>query len=672
MLRGNKIIADETRDGPEEISQEIEGYFQGRGIALIHAIHKASLNGIAGAKDLQDAIDERIEEVKRLKKTSRSYADVVEYLIVHGLDNKEALRKKLEEFEASEYIEVLDISEGVDEGLRGSFILTAVFVKRKIQKYFTEVLKEIKTALDDVPGNQRLYFLRSAVPETAEALKGIEGGFIAALQYLPNILENERYDFLQLAVPEAAEALKGIEGGFIVALKALPDIPENKRSDFLRYAVPAAGKVAKTKEELIEVLKEIKTALDDVPENKRSDFLRYAVPAAGKVAKTKEKLIEILREITAALKDIPENKRDDFLGLAVPEAAEALKRMEGGFIAALQYLPNILENERYDLLGSAVPAAGKVAKTKGELIEVLREIGTALDDIPENKKYAFLRLAVPEAAEALKGIERGFIAALQYLPNILENERSAFLISAVPAAGKVAKTKGELIEVLKEIKTALDDIPGNQRYNFLRYAVPAVAQRFLESDQSVPFIDFLIKDINQNYGIKIILPLKSVAEPEDSALRGETQDTQGDVGQEVVDPDGDPAALGESGQEPGAKAHPTGRQAADRPDPAALGTADDKVENPGGSPSADLTKGGIDVRKMEDVLKTKGKGFVFDPAVLGVGGVNAPDFQNLPGLTPVIFQINIVPLQDLPAVFLGIRQKEPEKERDLSLLGIPK
>ena len=81
------------------------------------------------------------------------------------------------------------------------------------------------------------------------------------------------------------------------------------------------------------------------------------------------------------------------------------------------------------------------------------------------------------------------------------------------------------------------------------------------------------------------------------------------------------------------------------------------------------TQGGIDVRGTEDVLKTKGQGVVFDPATWGdpaFTGAGSPDLQNFPGLTPVIFEMNVIPLQDLPAVFLGIRQKELEK--DLSLL----
>ena len=128
-------------------------------------------------------------------------------------------------------------------------------------------------------------------------------------------------------------------------------------------------------------------------------------------------------------------------------------------------------------------------------------------------------------------------------------------------------------------------------------------------------------------------------------------------------------STGENGQNAAAKRH-----AADRSDQAALGQ-----QAPGGSPSANLTKGGIDVRGTEDVLKTKGKGIVLDPTT-GSGstlrevewgdpaftGAGSPDLQNFPGLTPVIFEMNVIPLQDLPAVFLGI--KKEEQNQDLSLL----
>ena len=125
---------------------------------------------------------------------------------------------------------------------------------------------------------------------------------------------------------------------------------------------------------------------------------------------------------------------------------------------------------------------------------------------------------------------------------------------------------------------------------------------------------------------------------------------------------GDPAVLGAGGQDTDAKRHPAAAnnpagRAADQSDPAALGVEDTSVRNPGGSPSADLTKGGIDVRETENVLKTKGKGMVLDSS-LRDSLEQYPD--SLPGLTPVIFEMNVIPLQDLPAVFLGVKENSSE------------
>ena len=46
-----------------------------------------------------------------------------------------------------------------------------------------------------------------------------------------------------------------------------------------------------------------------------------------------------------------------------------------------------------------------------------------------------------------------------------------------------------------------------------------------------------------------------------------------------------------------------------------------------------------------------------DPASIGA---DSPDLQNLPGLTPVIFEMNVIPIQDLPAVFLGVKENGSE------------
>ena len=83
---------------------------------------------------------------------------------------------------------------------------------------------------------------------------------------------------------------------------------------------------------------------------------------------------------------------------------------------------------------------------------------------------------------------------------------------------------------------------------------------------------------------------------------------------------------------------------------------------------AEKAPGGIDVRKTEEVLKTKGEGVKFD---LPAGNpaqdpLNPVDLQNLQGLTPVIFQMDIIPIQNLPAVFLGI--KEEEQKENLSMV----
>ncbi|GEM_PF-2135242 len=116
----------------------------------------------------------------------------------------------------------------------------------------------------------------------------------------------------------------------------------------------------------------------------------------------------------------------------------------------------------------------------------------------------------------------------------------------------------------------------------------------------------------------------------------------------------DSAALGEET----VKGHPAAR-AADSGDPAAL-----DQQNPGGSPSANLTKGGIDVRMTEDVLKTKGEGVRFDVP----SNLQNFDPNFFSGLTPIIFEMNIIPLQQLPGILLGVG--EEEKDEDLSLLEV--
>gem|GEM_PF-5624311 len=77
------------------------------------------------------------------------------------------------------------------------------------------------------------------------------------------------------------------------------------------------------------------------------------------------------------------------------------------------------------------------------------------------------------------------------------------------------------------------------------------------------------------------------------------------------------------------------------------------------------TPGGIDVRKTDAVLKTKGEGVSFPKSFIGNPDDNF-DPNSLPGLTPIIFQMNIIPIQNLPAMFLGI--SEEEQKEDLSMV----
>ena len=79
------------------------------------------------------------------------------------------------------------------------------------------------------------------------------------------------------------------------------------------------------------------------------------------------------------------------------------------------------------------------------------------------------------------------------------------------------------------------------------------------------------------------------------------------------------------------------------------------------------------------MLKTKGQGIFFERSREAIGVLDSPAKagslarpgkperrdgeqypDSLPGLTPVIFQINVIPLQDLPAVFLGVKENSSE------------